>query len=133
MFSHYLKTALRNIRNNWVYSILSICCLAIGTAMFSAFFYGINYEYYKYNRRPLYNRSAIVYEDMPGNDGYNTNRSYVMNGYHMPVSFEIHEGDACLVVFADRDIDAWFETGEPEIPPSGRMHSLSDGFAFVGF
>lgn len=89
MFSHYLKTALRNIRKNWVYSILSICCLAIGTAMFSAFFYGINYEYYKYNRRPLYNRSAIVYEDMPGNDGYNTNRSYVMNGYHMPVSFEM--------------------------------------------
>ena len=51
----------------------------------------------------------------------------------MPVSFEINEGDACLVIFADRDIDAWFETGEAETPPSGRMHSLSDGFAFVGF
>ena len=51
----------------------------------------------------------------------------------MPVSFEIQEGDACLVIFADRDIDAWFETGEAEVPPSGRMHSLSDGFAFVGF
>ena len=51
----------------------------------------------------------------------------------MPVSFEINEGDACLVIFADRDIDAWFETGEAEVPPSGRMHSLSDGFAFVGF
>ena len=51
----------------------------------------------------------------------------------MPVPFEVHEGDACLVIFADRDIDAWFETGETEVPPSGRMHSLSDGFAFVGF
>ena len=51
----------------------------------------------------------------------------------MPVPFEVHEGDACLVVFADRDIDAWFETGGTEVPPSGRMHSLSDGFAFVGF
>jgi len=51
----------------------------------------------------------------------------------MPVPFEVHEGDACLVIFADRDIDAWFETGEAEVPPSGRMHSLSDGFAFVGF
>ena len=51
----------------------------------------------------------------------------------MPVSFEINEGDACLVIFADRDIDSWFETGEAEVPPSGRMHSLSDGFAFVGF
>jgi len=51
----------------------------------------------------------------------------------MPVPFEVHEGDACLVIFADRDIDAWFESGETEVPPSGRMHSLSDGFAFVGF
>ena len=51
----------------------------------------------------------------------------------MPVPFEVNPGDACLVIFADRDIDAWFETGEAEVPSSGRMHSLSDGFAFVGF
>ena len=51
----------------------------------------------------------------------------------MPVSFEINPGDACLVVFADCDIDAWFESGETEEPESPRMHSLSDGFAFVGF
>ena len=51
----------------------------------------------------------------------------------MPVPFEVNPGDACLVIFADRDIDAWFESGEAEVPPSGRMHSLSDGFAFVGF
>ena len=51
----------------------------------------------------------------------------------MPVQFEVNPGDACLVIFADRDIDAWFESGETEVPPSGRMHSLSDGFAFVGF
>ena len=51
----------------------------------------------------------------------------------MPVQFEINSGDACLVIFADCDIDKWFETGEAEVPESGRMHSLSDGFAFVGF
>ena len=51
----------------------------------------------------------------------------------MPVPFDIHEGDACLVIFADRDIDAWYGTGEPSVLASGRMHSLSDGFAFVGF
>ena len=51
----------------------------------------------------------------------------------MTVSFEINPGDACLVIFADCDIDAWFETGEAEVPASDRMHSLSDGFAFVGF
>ena len=51
----------------------------------------------------------------------------------MPVPFEVNAGDACLVIFADLDIDAWFETGESSVPPSGRMHSLSDGFAFIGF
>ena len=51
----------------------------------------------------------------------------------MPIPFEVHAGDACLVVFSDVDIDAWFASGQPEIPGSGRKHSLSDGFAFVGF
>jgi hypothetical protein len=51
----------------------------------------------------------------------------------MPVPFEVNPGDACLVVFADRAFDAWFETGDPGEPQSGRMHDLSDGFAFVGW
>ena len=50
----------------------------------------------------------------------------------MPVSFEVNPGDACLVIFADCDIDRWFD-GEEGEPASGRMHSLSDAFAFVGF
>ena len=51
----------------------------------------------------------------------------------MPVSFEINPGDPCLVIFADCDIDAWFDGSESEAPASGRKHSLSDAFAFVGF
>ncbi len=51
----------------------------------------------------------------------------------MPVSFAVNPGDYCLVIFADVDIDAWLESGEAEEPGSGRMHSISDGFAFVGF
>ncbi len=51
----------------------------------------------------------------------------------LPVPFEIREGDACLVVFADHDIDAWLDSGEDGEPASGRTHSLSDGFAFIGF
>ena len=51
----------------------------------------------------------------------------------MPIPFEINPGDACLVVFSDVDIDRWFETGEASAPNSPRRHSLSDGFAFVGF
>ena len=51
----------------------------------------------------------------------------------MPVPFEVYPGDACLVVFSDVDIDKWLETGEAAVPGSARRHSLSDGFAFVGF
>ena len=51
----------------------------------------------------------------------------------MPVPFEVHPGDPCLVIFADVDIDAWFESGEPQEPKSARKHALSDGFAFVGW
>ena len=51
----------------------------------------------------------------------------------MPVPFEVHPGDACLVVFADIDINGWFDFNEPLVPRSARKHSLSDGFAFVGF
>ena len=51
----------------------------------------------------------------------------------MPVPFEVNPGDACLVIFADIDIDNWFQTGEASVPNSARRHSLSDGFAFVGF
>ncbi|QUA52029.1 Gp138 family membrane-puncturing spike protein [Aristaeella lactis] len=51
----------------------------------------------------------------------------------MPVPFEVNPGDACLVVFADYDTDAWQENGETGEPRSGRRHSLSDAFAFVGF
>ena len=51
----------------------------------------------------------------------------------MPVSFEVNPGDMCLLVFADCDIDAWFESGQAEEPVSDRRHSLSDAFAFIGF
>ena len=49
----------------------------------------------------------------------------------MPVSFEVRHGDGCLVIFADMDCDR-FLAGE-DAAVSERRHSLSDGFAFVGF
>ena len=89
MFLHYIKTAWRNIRSNWVYSLLSVCCLAIGTTMFATLFYGLNHEYYEYNRRPLYDRSAIAYEDIPDDENYSVNRGLVRKGIRMPISFEM--------------------------------------------
>lgn len=47
------------------------------------------------------------------------------------LTFPDPTGSTCLVMFADRDIDKWFEIGESYRPNSGRMHSLSDGFALL--
>lgn len=54
-------------------------------------------------------------------------------GGGLTLTFPIIAGDECLVVFASRCIDAWYESGgsgnqQAEL----RMHDLSDGFAFVG-
>ena len=51
----------------------------------------------------------------------------------MPVEFVISANDACLVIFSDKDIDTWMEGENESDPASGRSHSISDGFAFVGF
>lgn len=48
-------------------------------------------------------------------------------------TFVPQKGDGCLVVFADSCIDAWLKSGGVSTPSVARMHSLSDGFAFVGF
>lgn len=47
-------------------------------------------------------------------------------------TFPVAAGDECLVIFASRHIDAWWQSGGVQEPMSGRMHSLSDGFAIVG-
>lgn len=48
-------------------------------------------------------------------------------------TFPIAADDECLLVFASRSIDAWFQSGgiQEQFCPS-QMHSLSDGFAMVG-
>ena len=49
------------------------------------------------------------------------------------LTFPVSPGDGCLLVFADSDMDRWFETGGAEEPASARQHDLPDAFAFVGF
>lgn len=49
------------------------------------------------------------------------------------ITWPISPGDECLLILADAEIDAWFESGEASVPRSARKHSLSDAFAFVGF
>ncbi len=41
--------------------------------------------------------------------------------------FPLTAGDTGIVLFCDRDIDAWWQAGGANIPNSPRKHSLSDG------
>lgn len=54
-------------------------------------------------------------------------------GGNCTLTFPVASGDECLVVFAARCIDSWWQSGGVQVPMEPRMHDLSDGFAFVGF
>lgn len=56
----------------------------------------------------------------------------VMHGGESHLTFGIQEGDNCIVMFNDRDIDNWFIDGGVAAPNSPRLHDLSDGIAIVG-
>jgi hypothetical protein len=49
------------------------------------------------------------------------------------MTFPISTGDECLLVFASRCIDAWWQQGGVQPQAEKRMHDLSDGFAILGF
>lgn len=48
------------------------------------------------------------------------------------ITFPVKKGDECLLVFCERCIDGWHETGKVKNPSARRFHSLSDATAFVG-
>lgn len=79
-----------------------------------------------------------VIQNININDGLNVNESFPLLN-HVPVlfpggkdlfiTFPINVGDECLVVFADRAIDSWWQQGGEQPPIMSRAHDLSDGFA----
>ena len=57
----------------------------------------------------------------------------ILTGGSFHLTFPIAKGDTCLVLFCDRDIDNWFQTGDVNGPPATeRMHDMSDAVALVG-
>lgn len=48
------------------------------------------------------------------------------------LTFPVNKGDECLVVFADRCIDFWWQNGGVQETVDPRMHDLSDAIAIVG-
>lgn len=51
-------------------------------------------------------------------------------GYSL--TLPIQAGDECLLIIADRCIDAWFQSGGQQAPVEVRRHSISDAFAILG-
>lgn len=48
------------------------------------------------------------------------------------LTFPIKADDECLVIFASRNIDSWWQNGGVQPPARFRMHDLSDGFVLPG-
>lgn len=48
------------------------------------------------------------------------------------LTFPVKEGDECLVIFSDRCIDFWWQSGGVQERVYTRCHDLSDAFAIVG-
>ncbi|HHI0811468.1 TPA: Gp138 family membrane-puncturing spike protein [Escherichia coli] len=48
------------------------------------------------------------------------------------LTFPVKPGDECLLVFSDRCIDFWWQSGGVQEPVDPRQHDLSDAFAIVG-
>jgi hypothetical protein len=56
----------------------------------------------------------------------------VLGGSDASLQIPVNQGDHCLVLFNDVNIDDWFEGFTDRIPESNRKHDLSDGIALVG-
>ena len=56
----------------------------------------------------------------------------VISGGPFSLKMPIKRGDECLVLFNDRSIDKWFESGSVLQLDSDRLHSFSDGIVLVG-
>nr|WP_318381259.1 Gp138 family membrane-puncturing spike protein [uncultured Enterobacter sp.] len=48
------------------------------------------------------------------------------------LTFPVRVGDECLVIFADRCIDFWWQSGGVQQAQDPRTHDLSDAFALMG-
>lgn len=56
-----------------------------------------------------------------------------LGGGDASLTFPIAVGDECLVLFNDRDMDNWLQTGSTtNAPATSRLHSFSDGIILVG-
>lgn len=56
----------------------------------------------------------------------------VLGGGGYSLTFPVAAGDECVVLFNDRDIDAWFAGSSSSPNPTARLHSFADAFVLIG-
>lgn len=57
----------------------------------------------------------------------------ILHGGSGNLTFPIQAGDQCIVLFNDRNIDTWYNSGQTGLAPNtNRMHDISDGLALIG-
>ena len=57
---------------------------------------------------------------------------WFLGGGGYTVTNPIAVGDEGILLFNDRNLDTWLQTGAGQPPPEGRLHSLSDAIFLVG-
>ena len=57
---------------------------------------------------------------------------FTLQGGGAYIQMPISKGDDCIVIFADRSIEAWRKSGMEQKPIGNWAHSLKDGIAIVG-
>lgn len=57
---------------------------------------------------------------------------FTLQGGGAALQMPIAAGDQAIVLFADRNLDAWFANGAAAAPFDARCHDLSDGMCLVG-
>lgn len=56
----------------------------------------------------------------------------VLGGGNSHITFPISQGDQCLILFNDFELDQWWASKEPRPSEFRREHDISDGIALVG-
>lgn len=116
-----IKAVLDDLKNS-IFAELN--CISIGridsfdTTIQTA---TIKIAYKKVINNEIYNYPLLV--DCP---------VFVMSGSTANIQMPIKQGDYCIVLFCDRDIDNFYKGNVDTTLNSERMHNLSDGIALVG-
>lgn len=57
---------------------------------------------------------------------------YFAGGGGISLTFPVNAGDECLILFNDRQLENWIESGAGQAPSLPNLHNLSDGICLVG-